>query len=90
MTRAARTVGIAIDEELRSALDEVVEHYAGGNRSEFLRRAVRDYQGRLRMERMTALRSRAREQGGGRVLTPEEIMALVRDHATEAPRVDPT
>jgi metal-responsive CopG/Arc/MetJ family transcriptional regulator len=79
----ARTVGIAIPDELRPALDEVVAHYGHGNRSEFLRLAVRDYQGRLRLERLHALRKAARAERGGRRYTSDEVLELIRD--TTAP-----
>lgn len=75
---AAKTVGIAIADELRGALDEVVEHYGHGNRSEFLRLAVRDYQGRLRLERMHTLREQARAERGGRRYTSDEVLELIR------------
>ncbi|HET8780636.1 MAG TPA: ribbon-helix-helix domain-containing protein [Agromyces sp.] len=78
---AAKTVGIAVAEELRPALDEVVEHFGHGNRSEFLRLAVREYQGRLRLERMQALRDRARAERGGRRYSTDEVLALVRETA---------
>ena len=74
---AAKTVGIAVDDELRPALDEVVTHFAHGNRSEFLRLAVRDFQARLRLQRLHALRDTARTERGGRVYTPEEVTALI-------------
>lgn len=75
---SAKTVGIAIADDLRPALDEVVEHFGHGNRSEFLRLAVRDYQGRLRLERMNALRETARAERGGRRYSTEEVLALIR------------
>jgi metal-responsive CopG/Arc/MetJ family transcriptional regulator len=75
---AAKTVGIAVADELRPALDEVVEHYGHGNRSEFLRLAVRDYQARLRLERMHALREQASAERGGRRYTSDEVLALIR------------
>lgn len=75
---AAKTVGIAVSDDLRSALDEVVEHYGHGNRSEFLRIAVRDYQGRLRLERMHSLRDQARAERGGRSYSSDEVLALIR------------
>lgn len=77
----AKTVGIAVAEELRPALDEVVEHFGHGNRSEFLRLAVREYQGRLRLERMQALRDRARAERGGRRYSTDEVLALIRETA---------
>lgn len=74
---AAKTVGFAIDDDLREPLREVVEHFAHGNRSEFLRVAVRDYQARLRIERLHALREEARAERHGRILRADEIMALI-------------
>ena len=78
---SAKTVGIAIADDLRPALDEVVEHFGHGNRSEFLRLAVRDYQGRLRLERMQALRDQARAERGGRRYSSDEVLALIRETA---------
>lgn len=75
---ASKTVGIAVADDLRPALDEVVEHYGHGNRSEFLRLAVRDFQGRLRLERMHALREQARTERGGRRFTSDEVLDLIR------------
>ncbi|MCL2423494.1 MAG: hypothetical protein FWD11_06305 [Micrococcales bacterium] len=74
-------VEIAVPEELRPALDEVVEHFGNGSRSEFLRLAVCDYQGRLRLERMHTLREQALKERGGRRYSTEEVLALVRDGA---------
>ena len=79
---AAKTVGIAIADDLRPALDEVVEHFGNGNRSEFLRLAVREYQGRLRLERLHAVREMARAERGGRSYSADEVMALIRSNAT--------
>lgn len=78
----AKTVGIAIDDELRPALEEVVGHFAHGNRSEFLRVAVRDYQGRLRLERLHAIRETARAERGGRRYSSEEVLALIGQSTT--------
>jgi metal-responsive CopG/Arc/MetJ family transcriptional regulator len=76
---AAKTVGIAVADDLRPALDEVVEHFGHGNRSEFLRLAVRDYQGRLRLERLHALREEARAERAGRVYSTDEVLDLIRE-----------
>lgn len=78
----AKTVGIAVSDDLRPALDEVVEHFGGGNRSEFLRLAVRDYQARLRLERLHAIREDVRSDRGGRQLSLDEVMALIRSTAS--------
>lgn len=80
---AARTVGIAVSDELRPALDEVVEHFGRGNRSEFLRVAVRDFQQRLRLERLHALRDRARAERGGRLYSTDDVLALIREDAAD-------
>lgn len=77
----AKTVGIAVSDELRPALDEVVDHFGGGNRSEFLRLAVREYQGRLRLERLHQIREDAREARGGRTYSSAEVLELIRNAA---------
>lgn len=74
---ASKTVGFAIGDDLRSGLEEVVAHYAAGNRSEFLRLAVRRYQAELRLERLHQLRERARAERGGRVLSADEVAELI-------------
>lgn len=79
----AKTVGIAVPDEMRAALDEVVEHFGHGNRSEFLRLAVRDFQARLRIERLHAVRERARAERNGRVYTADEVLELI--HSGAAP-----
>ena len=78
----AKTVGIAISDELRPALDEVVEHFGHGNRSEFLRIAVREYQGRMRLEKMHALRDQARSERQGVRYSSEQVLALIRATAS--------
>ena len=82
---AARTVGFAIADEDREQLDVLVEHYGKGNRSEFLRVAMKRLHRDMLAERMQELQVRAREELGGRVVTRDEVTALVkqtlRDHA---------
>ena len=73
----AKTVGIAVADDLRPALDEVVEYFGHGNRSEFLRIAVRDYQARLRLERLHTVRQRARTERAGRVYSASEVLELI-------------
>lgn len=75
---AAQTVGFAIDPELRPGLNEVVEHYGHGNRSEFLRVAVREFQSRMRLERLHALREEARQERRSRILSADEVMELIQ------------
>jgi Arc/MetJ-type ribon-helix-helix transcriptional regulator len=82
---AAKTVGFAIADEDREQLDALVEHYGNGNRSEFLRVAMKRLHRDMLAERMQQLQSRARDELGGRVVTRDEVTALVRqtfrDHA---------
>ena len=82
---AAKTVGFAIAAEDREQLDVLVEHYGKGNRSEFLRVAMKRLHRDMLAERMQELQVRAREELGGRVVTRDEVTALVkqtlRDHA---------
>ena len=73
---SAKTVGFAIGDDERALLDELVEHYGGGNRSEFLRVAIRRLARDRRAERLQALQRDAREELG-RVVTPEEVSAAV-------------
>lgn len=74
----AKTVGFAISDDERALLDELVEHYGGGNRSEFLRVAIRRLARDRRAERLQALQQEAREQLG-RVVTPDEVRAAVAE-----------
>ena len=82
---AARTVGFAIADEDREQLNALVEHYGNGNRSEFLRVAMKRLHRDMLAERMQELQVRARDELGGRVVTRDEVTALVkqtlRDHA---------
>lgn len=82
---AAKTVGFAIADEDREQLDALVEHYGNGNRSEFLRVAMKRLHRDMLAERMQQLQSRARTELGDRVVTRDEVTALVkqtlRDHA---------
>lgn len=75
---AAKTVGFAIADEDREQLDALVDHYGNGNRSEFLRVAMKRLHRDMLAERMQQLQSRARAELGGRVVTRAEVTALVK------------
>lgn len=81
MSRAARTVGFSVTPELIDEIQAVSDHFADGNRSAFLRLAVADYRTRMRHEQMQAFRAEARRQSAGRVLSEDEVRALVADVA---------
>lgn len=70
---AEKTVGFTIADEDRERLDALVEHFGKGDRSEFLRVAMRRMQRDLLAERMRALQSRARAELNGRVVERDEI-----------------
>ncbi len=73
----AKTVGFAIADEDRPELELLVEHFGGGNRSEFLRVAMRRLSRELRTENLQSLQAQARSELG-RVVSPEEVNELVK------------
>jgi Arc/MetJ-type ribon-helix-helix transcriptional regulator len=75
---AAKTVGFAIADEDRELLEELVAEYGGGNRSEFLRYAIRKVARDRIAERMAKLQSEARQEMGGKVYTTKETQALIK------------
>lgn len=75
---AAKTVGFAIADEDRELLEELVTEYGGGNRSEFLRFAIRKVARDRLAERMAKLQSDARQEMGGKVYTTNETQALIK------------
>lgn len=79
MGRTAQTVGFSVTPELVEEIQEVSDYFAGGNRSAFLRLAVQSYRSRMRHEQMQTFREEARRQTGGRVLSEDEVRALVAD-----------
>ena len=65
LVMTAKTVGFAISDEDREQLDALVDHFGQGNRSEFLRVAIRRLHRDMVSERMQQLQSRAREELAG-------------------------
>jgi Arc/MetJ-type ribon-helix-helix transcriptional regulator len=74
---AAQTVGFAVADDDRAMLDRLVERYGHGNRSEFLRVAMKVMAAEERAERLRDLQARAHSQVG-RVFTSNEVNDLVR------------
>ena len=74
----AKTVGFAIADEDRALLDELVAEYGGGNRSEFLRYAMKKIARDRLAERMANLQQEARRQMDGKVYTTEQTQALIK------------
>ena len=81
----AKTVGFAIPEDMLPDLEIVINEFAGGNRSEFLRVAVRHFRSRMMAERMKSIRAQAKADRGGRTYTNAEVMTLVREAKGKPP-----
>lgn len=76
--RNAKTVGFAIADEDRELLDKLVEIYGGGNRSEFLRVAMKKMEHDRIAQRFIETRRLIDKDLGGKVFSREEIDALIK------------
>lgn len=80
---AAKSIGFAVAEEDLPLLDELVARFGGGNRSEFLRVAMKKLRHEVWADKMQALQAQARAELGGRVYTSEETAELVKQVLAE-------
>jgi Arc/MetJ-type ribon-helix-helix transcriptional regulator len=78
----ARSVAFAVAEEDMPVLDQLVEQFGGGNRSEFLRQAMKRMRHEAWAERMRDLQARTHAQIGG-PLSREQVDALIKQAAAE-------
>jgi len=76
--RSSRTVGFAISDEDKELLGRLVEHYGNGNRSEFLRVAMKKMEHDRIAQRLVETRRRIDEDLSGRVFSREEVDALIK------------
>jgi len=74
----AKTIGFAVADDDRELLDQLVKEFGGGNRSEFLRVAMRRMKHEMLSKKFVELQSDVRAELGGRVLSPEETLELIR------------
>jgi len=81
---SAKTVGFAIADEDRQELESLVEYFAGGNRSEFLRVAMKRMRHEMWAAKMSDLQTRGRAETGGKVYTTDEVVALCRQSLVTA------
>jgi Arc/MetJ-type ribon-helix-helix transcriptional regulator len=81
---AAKTVGFAIAEEDRGELDELVEYFGHGNRSEFLRIAMKRLRREKMAENLQRIQAQMREDMHGRVISPEEVTEMVKSVLRES------
>lgn len=74
----AKSIGFAVAEEDAALLEQLVAHFGHGNRSEFLRAAMKRMRHEMFAERMRTLQADVRADLGGRVVPVEEIVEQVR------------
>ena len=77
--RQAKTVGFAIADEDRELLERLVEHYGAGNRSEFLRVAMKRMEHERIAQRLMETREIVDRELGGKVFSEVEIADLIRE-----------
>jgi Arc/MetJ-type ribon-helix-helix transcriptional regulator len=75
---AAVTVGFAIADEDRALLEDLVSFYADGNRSEFLRIAMKKMARDRFAKRLTDLQASIKQDLNGRVYSTEEVVAMCK------------
>jgi len=74
----AQSVAFAVAEEDMPVLNELVQQFGGGNRSEFLRQAMKRMRHEAWAAKMRDLQAETRAQLGGKVFTREEVDALIK------------
>lgn len=75
---AAKTVGFAIADEDRKVLDELVDYYGGGNRSEFLRVVIKKMRRERWQKRFMDIQADLRKELNGKVFSEKEILEICK------------
>ena len=75
---ATRTIGFAIADEDAARLERLTQKFGHGNRSAFLREAMRHMEVVDRAERLAALQAYGAERSAAAGLTAEDAHAVVR------------
>lgn len=75
---ATRTVGFAVAAEDEARLQRLTERFGGGNRSAFLREAMRQMEVVDRSGRLASLQAYGAERSAAAGLNPDEALAVVR------------
>jgi Arc/MetJ-type ribon-helix-helix transcriptional regulator len=73
-----RTIGFAVAEEDEERLRRLTERFGQGNRSAFLREAMRQMEVIDRAERLAALQGYGVERSAAAGLSPDQALAVVR------------
>ena len=74
----AKTVGFAISEKDRELLDRLTDHFGNGNRSEFLRLAMKRMEHERIAQRFIETKRDIRKELSGRVLSEAEVLEVIR------------
>ncbi len=75
---ASRTIGFAVDDADRARLDRLTRRFGNGNRSAFLREAMRQMEVVERAQRLAALQAYGSERAAATGLGPQDAAAVVR------------
>ena len=75
---ATRTVGFAIAEEDEARLERLTERFGHGNRSAFLREAMRQMEVIDRAERLADLQAYGAERSAAEGLSADDALEVVR------------
>jgi hypothetical protein len=73
----ARPISFAVEDEDIPLLEELATEFGGGNRSEFLRVAMKEFKKKLRFQQMEELHAEMLKERGGKVYTTEETLKLI-------------
>ena len=73
-----RTIGFAVADEDEARLDRLTKKFGGGNRSAFLREAMRQMEVVDRAQRLAALQAYGAEQSATAGLSPDDAIEVVR------------
>ena len=73
----AKTVGFAISDSDRELLERLVDHYGAGNRSEFLRVAMKRLEHERLAQRFVETKNQITKELGGKVLSDAGIDELI-------------
>lgn len=75
---SSKTIGFAVAEEDLERLGRLTEKFGNGNRSAFLREAMRHMETLERAERLTRLQAYGAERSAAAGLTPQDALEVVR------------
>jgi Arc/MetJ-type ribon-helix-helix transcriptional regulator len=75
---SSRTIGFAVAEEDLERLGRLTEKFGKGNRSAFLREAMRQMETVERAERLAGLQAYGAERSAAAGLSPEDALDVVR------------